>query len=380
VIKVDLSKSVDFLLENAGDVIKYRLRKEILHDLSEADEAYYLEKIMRLHYYQLLEKYQKPNGFIGVGLHSYDKFQETPLMDAENAARLISYYAIPKTVPLVRRFAEALQDELILEEEFSFLSSVLKLFRNRHIGTESGSSLQLLIDACLALMGFGDDSGIERTKKISFDAIESVLSLKSFLDITQYNPNVHRKYNYPYILPDTLYPCVYHLQVLSHTYSWRNTETLKTLADVLNRINAITPEPVHIHVRAGNTYHTPLWELSRPLKPYETNCTDSVCYRRSLTDIVMLGIGKQVEVTKISAERLLDDLKADGILRLAFKSAAEKRKFKACLEYPGPYNDVRLEPDYKTDLSIWCDLTFWAVQFLSLYDANQTQSSSIIFE
>jgi hypothetical protein len=137
---------------------------------------------------------------------------------------------------------------------------------------------------------------------------------------------------------------------------------------------------VHIHVRAGNKYHTPLWELSRPIKPYEANFTDYVCYRRVLTDIVKLGIGKQVEVTILSAERLIDDLQPDGILRLAFKSAAEKRKLKACLEYPGPYNDVRLEPDYKTDLSIWCDLTFWAVQFLSLYDANLKQSSSTIID
>jgi len=377
---MDLSQSVDFLLGNAGDVIRYRLRKEILHDLSETEEANYLDRIMRLPYYRLLEKYQRPNGFIGVGLHSYDKFQETPFQDAENAARLISYYAIPRTVPLVRRFAEALQDERVLEEEFSFLNSVLKQFKNRHIGTESGSSLQLLIDACLALMGFGDDGCIERTKKISFDAIESVLSLKSFLDITQYNPNVHRKYNYPYILPETLYPCVYHLQVLSHTYSWRNTERLKTLADALNHLSAITPEPVHIHVRADNRYHTPLWELSRPIKPYVTNFTDYVCYRRVLTDIVKLGIGKQVEVTKLSAERLLDDLRTDGILRLAFKGTAEKRKFKACLEYPGPYNDVKLEPDYDSDMKIWCDLTFWAVEFLYLYDVSLMQSSSMIHE
>ncbi len=377
---MDLSKSIDFLLENSGDVIRYRLRKEILHDLSQTEEENLLEKIMRLPHYKQLEKYQKPDGFIGVGLHSYDKFQETPLQDAENAARLISYYAIPMTVPLVSRFAESLQDERILEEEFSFCNPILKMFRNRHIGTESGSSLQLLIDACLALMGFGDNGIIERTKKISYEAFERVLPLKSFSDITSYNPNVHRKYNYPYILPDTLFPCVYHLQVLSHTFSWRNEQSLKTLADALNHISAIAPEPIHIHVRADNKYHTPLWELSRPIKPYETNFTDYVCYRRILTDIVKLGIGRQVDVTSISAERLLDDLKTDGILRLAFKSASEKRKFKSVFEYPGPYNDIKLEPDYKTDVSIWCDLTFWAVQFLYLYDANLTQSSSIILE
>jgi hypothetical protein len=367
---MDLSKSIDFLLEHAGDVIQYRLRKEILHDLSQNEEENLLESIMRLPHYMLLKKYQKTDGFIGVGLHSYDKFQETPLQDAENAARLISYYAIPRTVPLVRRFAEALQDAHILEDEFSFLNSVLKLFMNRHIGTESGTSLQLLIDACLALMGYGDDGIIEQTKKISFDAFASVLALNSFLDITRYNPNNHKKYNYPYILPDTLYPCVYHLQVLSHTYSWRNAQALKTLAAALNHINAITPEPVHIHVRADNKYHTPLWELSRPIKPYETNFRDYTCYRRVLTDIVKLDIGKQVDVTKLSAERLLNDIKTDGILRLAFKSTAEKRKFKSYLEYPGPYNDVRLEPDYDSDIRIWCDLTFWAVQFLYLYSSG----------
>ena len=31
-------KSIDFLLENAGPVIRYRLRREILKDLSESDE------------------------------------------------------------------------------------------------------------------------------------------------------------------------------------------------------------------------------------------------------------------------------------------------------------------------------------------------------
>ena len=30
---MNLTKSIDFLLENAGPVIQYRLRKEILHDL-----------------------------------------------------------------------------------------------------------------------------------------------------------------------------------------------------------------------------------------------------------------------------------------------------------------------------------------------------------
>lgn len=35
---MNLSKSIDSLLENSGPVIQYRLRKEILNNISTADE------------------------------------------------------------------------------------------------------------------------------------------------------------------------------------------------------------------------------------------------------------------------------------------------------------------------------------------------------
>ena len=39
----DYQKSIDFLLENGRDVIQYRLHKDILHDLTDAEEAMLLE-------------------------------------------------------------------------------------------------------------------------------------------------------------------------------------------------------------------------------------------------------------------------------------------------------------------------------------------------
>ena len=42
---MNLTKSIDFLLENAGPVIRYRLRKEILHDLDKSEEENLLEQI-----------------------------------------------------------------------------------------------------------------------------------------------------------------------------------------------------------------------------------------------------------------------------------------------------------------------------------------------
>jgi hypothetical protein len=43
---VDLSKSIDFLLENGGDVMKYCLHKEIIKDISKNEEENLLEKVM----------------------------------------------------------------------------------------------------------------------------------------------------------------------------------------------------------------------------------------------------------------------------------------------------------------------------------------------
>ena len=67
---MDLSKSVDFLLENAGDVIKYRLHKEILKDLSKTEEENLFEKVMQTTNFKLVKSYVKPNGYIGIGMHT----------------------------------------------------------------------------------------------------------------------------------------------------------------------------------------------------------------------------------------------------------------------------------------------------------------------
>ena len=70
------SKSIDFLLENAGPVIQYRLRKVILEDLTEIDEEKLLRQIYELPLFKLLANYVKPNGYIGSSMHSCDNWKE----------------------------------------------------------------------------------------------------------------------------------------------------------------------------------------------------------------------------------------------------------------------------------------------------------------
>ena len=100
----DLSKSIDFLLENGRDVIRYRLHKEILHDLNEREEQALLECVMQTPDYRLLLSHVKPNGYIGRGMHSWEKFKTSHLDDGENAARLLHNYAIPVGTHQERNF------------------------------------------------------------------------------------------------------------------------------------------------------------------------------------------------------------------------------------------------------------------------------------
>jgi len=111
-----LTKSIDFLLENAGPVIQYRLKKEILHMLTKTEEENLLCQIYQTPNFKLVESYIKPNGYIGSGAHSWGKwrgviYQPTYLADGEACTRLLSNYSVPKTHPMIINFINAMRDE-----------------------------------------------------------------------------------------------------------------------------------------------------------------------------------------------------------------------------------------------------------------------------
>lgn len=90
-------------------------------------------------------------------MHSWDNWKgqvlhETPLQDGEAAARLLSYYAIPKTHPIIEGYVKALRDEDILKEEFSYIPPEIPRFEKRYLGLNNGGGLMVLIYTCQALM------------------------------------------------------------------------------------------------------------------------------------------------------------------------------------------------------------------------------------
>jgi hypothetical protein len=362
-------KSVKFLLENAGPVIKYRLHKEILHDLSETNEKKLLEEVYKMPHFQLLKTYVKTNGYIGIGMHSWDKFKETPLQDGETAARLLSYYAVPKTNPIIVNFVRALRNDDVLQKEFSYYKPEIARFNNRFLGLNSGSSLMILIYTMQALLGYGDDyDDVKEFQNISFNTFKSILNFSSFNDIVKINKNSNKKYNYPYIEEETYFPCSYHLATLAHTNNWRTKRNMSVITDAINHLSKIIFEEYNLHIKIKSNYYVPLWALTRPLKAFSLDLLPNsyVMYRRILTEIAMLGVGDKVEVIKESINNVKEALSKDGIIHIKFNNSYQKQRYLKMLEYSTAYSEGSLEENYKKGMALECDLTFWAIQFLRI--------------
>lgn len=378
-----LFKSIEFLLEHAGPVIQYRLRKEILKELSAEDEERLLSEIYELPDYQLVKSYVKPNGYIGNGMHSLSNwrgqaFKETPLQDGEHAARLLSYYRIPKNSPMVADFVKAMRSEEILRGEFSYIPPERTRFENRFAGLNSGNSLMALINTMQAMLGYGDDyEDVREFQQICLKGFRRVLEIGSLDEITKYNAGAKRKYNYPYIESDEYFPDSYTLAMLAYTDSWRSQENVSMMADALNHINEIMKPDNEMHVRIGGRYYAPCFALIRPIRAFRKDLIDSILYRRVLSEIAMLGVGERVDVIRESVQNVREAIDRDGILHMDFTVPHNKRYSPKNIRYAGPYTDVRLESDYHDKNALLCDLTFWAVEFLYFVEGEVCKNENV---
>ena len=268
--------------------------------------------------------------YIGRGMHAWEKFKTSHLDDGEAAARYIANTGIPANTPFVYNFAMALRNDAVLEEEFSYYHPEKMRFVNRNLGLNSGSTLGVTINACQALIGYGDDDAVKPFVNISYRAFTSLLELSSIQDLVEFNPNLKRKYNYPTITPETYFPCQYHLETLACTNSWRTSASVELLAKAINYHDEICTDSFSFAVKIngkqvgpGWAYMQPFYELSFPSKAPN--------HRKTLTCLAKV-VGEKADVVKRSRKTLEEMLDADGILRTTFNSPYQKKCFKDITE------------------------------------------------
>lgn len=368
------NKSGEFLLKNAGPVIQYRLRKEILGNLSAQEEERLLAQIYELPYFQLVCKYAKPDGYIGSGMHSWDNWRgavlhETPLQDGETAARLLSYYAIPKAHPIVVNFVKAMRDEQILKQEFSYIPPEVERYNNRFIGINNGNCLGALLYTMQAMLGYGDEyDDLIEFQQIALKGFERVLQMSSLEEILKKRKGVERKHKLPYIESDEYLPNGYTLETLAYTKTWRTEKNIRMLADALNHINRIMKPDTLMNVKIKSRYYAPCYALVTPIRAFDPDYIYTINYRRVLTEIAMLGVAKRVDVIKKSMDAISAATNDEGILKMNLAQPHNRHYSPKNITYPTPYVDMRLEEDYKSGHGLDCDLTFWAVQLKALVE------------
>ena len=175
-------------------------------------------------------------------------------------------------------FVAAMRNEETLREEFSYIPPEVSRYENRFAGINNGNCLMALIYTMQAMLGYGDDyEDVKEFQQICLKGFERVMQAVSLEEITKYNPNTKRKYNYPYIEAGEYYP------------------------DALNHINTIMRPDNEMHVHICGKYKTPCFALVRPIKVFRPDRIDSITYRHILSEIAMLGVGKGVDVIRESA-------------------------------------------------------------------------------
>jgi hypothetical protein len=201
------------------------------------------------------------------------------------------------------------------------------------------------------------------------------LELSSFDEITTAWESKSNKYGYRVIGTDEHFPGVYTLTMLAYTQSWRTPENVKMLADALNHINYTMKPCTPFLIDAYQNKIGPMGAITGGIEPFTAD--NVTVHRKTLTEIAMLGVGERVRFIKESVENILAALDTDGILRMNFDVPHNKHYSPKNIKYPSGYGNVRLEPYYearkKEPVGLLCDLTFWAVQFLTFVE-NSTSS------
>ena len=268
----------------------------------------------------------------------------------------------------MKNFVSAMRDELILEQEFSVNNSAKYQFATRYSGLRQGAGLFTITYTLQAMLGYGDDGYVNNFQQTSLDAFASMLRISNIEEITEPKLKKRGNYNFHCVTEDKFLPCCYHLATLAYTKSWRTPESIKLLTNALNHMkNDLVNDTEGILVKggSGNAYLGPLGCLIGHFgikDPFTVDEIGGVMQRRLLTEMAMCGLGENLEILRQSSVNIKEALSGDGVLRL--KNKISRDKYNAV----GGYGEVFLEPDHRKPPSLDCDLTFWAVQFLHLYN------------
>lgn len=212
----DYQRIIDFLLENAGASIKYRVKKEILNVSVESDEMQKLQtEILNLPRVKKAFAAQKEDGFIGNVIHGgyFDGFDST--------VNLLKRYGVELTNPNMQKAKECLINWKDYEKDHFYKAGNAMDEHGR------GGFRAILADILVEL---GADEYAPQIQEQISNALNSFRGALNYSCVDDFSKKATMK-GVPcrYYIKGATFPASNHISILEKTLSWRTPENLATV-------------------------------------------------------------------------------------------------------------------------------------------------------
>lgn len=341
-----MQKMISFLLENANPSIVYRIKKEILLNISEEEENKLQKHILSEKIIQLIIACQKENGWLGNGYHGSNKNagryenQETGVKYlAEKGVHketnvlkraMIAFKELPFTDPCYSRNAGETGDE------FKYAANGHNLFRC----------------ACIARAGFEDFIDIYPQIQLSLDSFQRVLEVDSILDVSRPVGMSKERVFIEY----EKWPCRYHLDILAHTDSWKTSDASLMLAKAIEKIMCNDRQELVGLTASSWVGHVLRTAGCLPSQGFNLVNEINGIPHYNLEYLVWLARCGTIPYSSRLQEivdKIIKTVNEDGICEISVDKMFQNW---------GPYGGLQLEVDWKSKKRKCCDITFRVLQ------------------
>ena len=340
-------KSIDFLLNNAGPSIRYRVKKEILGNISYEEETALQDEIMAEPISILITDCQKENGWLGNGFHGPNK-NAGLYENQECGIKYLAEKGVQKDNPVLQKAMEAFVTVPLSDPCYRTKGKIYDEFKY------AANGQNLIRCACIARAGYDDVIDIRPQIQLSLDSFRRVLEVDSVIDISR----KIKSCKYRLFTNYERWPCRYHFDILAHTDSWKSKENIQMLAKAFEKLMR-TDRPEIKGVGAISWVGHPLGTLGVFSEGYEIRYEKndvSVVNLEAVEWLVRCGIHYYLPAVQSEVEAIKNSIDEDGICRIA----ADEDELHGISTYSG----LQLEPDWKSTTKKLCDITFRALLIL----------------
>lgn len=242
---------VDFLLENGGSSVRYRVKRDILNEDIHSKEMSCLQaEILKKYQVRKLLDNQHEDGWIGKELHGGRD------QGLDSSVSYLLSRGVEKHNPAMLKIVGAL---LNIEGEKPYRTT----FKGGEALDEGGRGGNEAVKAgVLAELGAEDNVIVNNQMQIALQYLQESLSYENIDDFSMVNSKGVRYYT-----QDACFPGSNHLSLLNNTEGWRNSDNIETLKSSLSHCMKIMMKSEdYIMFKSKSHFVGPFnfdWKISR---------------------------------------------------------------------------------------------------------------------